>query len=226
MRPAGRAASATLAAPVSPTLALGEPSAEPAGPRVPASALRRVSPEAFQAELDDINAQLAIMLSEEPTAWNCEELAGRAHSLLQQAETALERGRARVLVNRIAQAENIKRRLEQVETLRVETDQRNWQLAELARIRTEQIAARTGQERFDGVGRLSRVAPSKPGAPRYALVDEQGNVRCYVSPAPGLNMQYYLGRRVGVNGPRGYIAQGKAMHITAKHVTVLDSRLR
>ena len=39
-------------------------------------------------------------------------------------------------------------------------------------------------------------------------------------------MQYYLGRQVGVSGQRGYIADGNAKHITAKHVTAMDSVLR
>ena len=60
------------------------------------------------------------------------------------------------------------------------------------------------------------------GAPQYALVDEAGNVRCFVTPAPGVNMQYYLGREIGVTGIRGYIPDRKAQHVTAKHVTPLE----
>jgi hypothetical protein len=81
-------------------------------------------------------------------------------------------------------------------------------------------------ERFDGVGRLTRVLPPKLGAPRYALVDEQGNVKAYVSPVPGVSMQFYLGRQVGINGVRGYVAEQNAELLTAKRVTMLDSRLR
>ena len=166
------------------------------------------------------------MLAEEPTVWNCAELSRRAESLLAQAETAVERGRARVLVNRIAQADDIKRRSEEVNALRSDTDRRNRQLADVSRLRTEARGVQRTSERFDGTGRLTRVVPSKVGAPRYALLDEKGNVRYYVSPAPGVNMQYYLGREVGVSGPRGYIAEGNAKHITAKHVAALDTRLR
>jgi hypothetical protein len=204
-------------------------------PQLAAGSVRHVSPEQFQAELDDIQTELSIMLAEEPTVWNSAELSRRAEALLGQAETAIERGRARVLVNRIAQADNIKRRFEELTTLRSDTDHRNRQLAEVSRLRSEaratqvaqasSLSARSGQ-RFDGTGRLTRVVPSKVGAPRYALLDEKGNVRYYVSPAPGVNMEYYLGREVGVSGPRGYIAEGNAKHITAKHITALDGVLR
>ena len=195
-------------------------------PQLAADSVRHVSPEEFQAELDDIQTELSIMLAEEPTVWNCAELSRRAESLLGQAETAVERGRARVLVNRIAQADDIKRRSEEVNALRSDTDRRNRQLADVSRLRSEARGVQRTGERFDGTGRLTRVVPSKVGAPRYALLDEKGNVRYYVSPAPGVNMQYYLGREVGVSGPRGYIAEGNAKHITAKHVAALDTRLR
>ncbi len=73
---------------------------------------------------------------------------------------------------------------------------------------------------------MARVAPSKVGAPTYALVDQRGNVLYYVSPAPGVNMQYYVGHEVGVNGQQGYVADGGVTHIMAKHVTPLDTQLR
>jgi hypothetical protein len=193
--------------------------------QLPAGSVRQVSTEGFQAELDDINTELSIMLAEEPTVWNCDELKHRCEALLAQAETALERGRARVLVNRIAQADDIKRRFEDVGTLKPDTDLRKW-----GRVagsgRPGSGGGGRADDRYDGTGRLARVTPSKVGAPRYALLDENGDVLCYVSPAPGVNMQYYLGREVGVSGQQGYIADGGAQHIMAKHVTALDNPLR
>jgi hypothetical protein len=37
-------------------------------------------------------------------------------------------------------------------------------------------------------------------------------------------MQYYLGRRIGVTGIRGFIPDRGAQHVTAKHVTTLQDR--
>jgi hypothetical protein len=187
---------------------------------------RRLTEEEFQAELDDINAQLSIMLAEEATVWNCEELNRRSKALFDQAETAFQRGSIRVLVNRIAQSEDIKRRYAAINGVRSEIDRSDHPWADLARTHTSGSRPPSPEEQFDGVGRLTRVLPPKLGAPRYALLDDQGNVLMYVSPAPGLNMQYYLGRRVGINGVRGYIAQENAEHLTARQVTMLDSRLR
>jgi hypothetical protein len=79
--------------------------------------------------------------------------------------------------------------------------------------------------RYDGTGRLARVVSPKVGAPQYALVDEQGQVRCYVTPAPGVTMQYYVGRQIGINGTRGYSPEQKSEQVMAKHITPLDGTL-
>jgi hypothetical protein len=76
---------------------------------------------------------------------------------------------------------------------------------------------------FDGVGRLTPVVSQKLDAPRYALVDENGEVACYVTPSAGVPLGHYVGQRVGVSGTRGYIPEQRAYHIMAQHVTVLGS---
>ena len=197
-----------------------EPAHDPSG----TPTLRRLSPQEFQAELDEIDMELGIMLAEEPTVWKFDELVMRAEALLTEAETAVERGRARLLINRIAQSEDVKRRYDTVNGTYALTERHNRQLAELRRVRDDALPRRPLASRFDGVGRLERVVPSKLGAPRYALLDDNGDVRCYVTPAPGVNINAYVGRRIGVSGIRGYIAEKRARHVTAKHVTTLDQR--
>ena len=196
-----------------------DPATDPNG----SATMRRLSPEEFQAELDDVNLELSLMLSEEPTVWTFNELSARAESLQTQAETAIERGRARLLVTRIEQSADVKNRYDAVNAIDTKIERQNRQFSKLgeSRMKTTTQPEAT-EDRFDATGRLRRVVSEKVGAPQYALVDEEGNVRCFVSPAPDLNMQYYLGREVGVTGVRGYIAEQRARHVTAKHVTALD----
>lgn len=222
--PPPRGVSSRSAAPAGASAA--SPPAVAGAVEVPAAAMRHVSPEEFQAELDEISAELSIMLAEEPTVWNCEELARRAQMLLDQAQTAVERGSARLLATRIAQAEDIRRRYDAVAEVRTDTERRNQQLAEIARTRSAVPRPQRADDRFDGVGRLTRVVPPALGAPRYALVDERGDVRCYVNPAPGVNMNYYVGRQVGVSGVRSFNPEQRAEIVTAKHVSALETRLR
>ena len=160
------------------------------------------------------------MVAEEPTVWTFDELVLEAESLMTQAETAVERGRARLLLNKIDRFADIRQRYDTVNGMLADTERRNEQLASLRRDAAEPS---TPSDRFDGRGRLTRVVSPKQGAPRYALVDESGKVRCYVSPAPGVNLRHYEQRWVGVNGVRGYMPEQQAAHVMAKHISVLES---
>ncbi len=185
---------------------------------------RELSAEQFQTELEEIDMELSVMVIEEPTVWAFGEMRHRGEMLLAQANTALERGRARLLVKKMSRFEDIKHRYDTIGAMRAQTERSNRQLAGLRpRDRRPDRAGESGG-RFDGTGELIRVVSSKLGAPRYALVDELGEVRCYVSPAPGVHLRYYLGRRVGVTGTRGYMPEQRARHVMARHVTPLQSR--
>jgi len=184
---------------------------------------RRITAEEFQKQLAEIDVELAMMVAEEPTVWKFDPMFLRAQSLLAQAETAVERGRARLLVSKISRFEDLKRRYDSVNTMRDQVDLANRQLAA-----GERPAGSAGQASagFDGTGTLTRVVSSKVGAPRYALVDRNGAVRYYVSPAPGVDLRHYVGRQIGVSGARGYMPEQRAQHVMAKHVTPLESTQR
>jgi SH3-like domain-containing protein len=197
------------------------PVAVPVGPR-------EMSPEQFQAELERIDLELSVMVIEEPTVWAFDEMQRGAELLLAQAETALERGRARLLANKVSRFQDIKRRHDAIAAMREETERTNRQLAGL---HPRGLASGTGvtpvaraEGRFDGEGELIRVVSPRTDAPRYALVDELGEVRCYVSPAPGVNLRHYLGREVGVTGTRGYMPEQHARHVMARRVSLLEDR--
>ncbi len=190
-------------------------------------ALSALSPQEFQKRLEDADLELSVMVAEEPSVWRFDELALEAESLMNRAETAVQRGHARVLLGKIDRFTNIKQRYDAVNTLWEDTQNRNEQLADLRRqygsnrpgITPENAVA---DNRFDGYGRLTRVVSPKQGAPRYALVDESGNVQCYVTPAPGVNLRHYEQRLIGVNGTRGYVPEQRAAHIMAQHVDLID----
>jgi len=184
---------------------------------------RPLTDEEFQAELDDINSELSIMLAESPSRWKTEDLARRARMLEDRARTAVQQNQIRTLTGRIAQADEIKARYAAMASAAGGSP-----LSHRSRAAAAGGPLPTGasEERFDATGRLERVLPPKLGAPRYALTDERGNVLTYVNPAPGMNMQYYLGRRVGIYGVRGQLAEPNAEYVTAKHVTALDSQMR
>jgi SH3-like domain-containing protein len=200
--------------------------AEPLSSVTPAP-MRRLRGDEFTQEIDDLELELSIMVAEEPTVWSFERIGPRARALLEQSETAVERGRARLLVSKVARFEEIKQRSDSVNQIWRNTERRNEQLTELSRRRAESVRVRSVDDRFDGVGKLARLPATAAGTPHFALMEPNGQVRCYVTPAPGVNLQNYVGREVGIHGVRGFMPEQQAQHIVAKHVTpVDDTRLR
>jgi len=184
---------------------------------------RGISPQEYQAELDRCALTLSMMVVEEPTVWSFETLRPRVESLLDHAQTAVERGQARLLLSKIARFEDIKLRYQAVIAMREETEQSGRFFSSLRRtMREAREYVDTQSGEYDGQGVLQRVRSEKPGDPRYALLDERGRVRYYVSPAPGVNLHNYVGQPIGVTGTRGYLTDQKVQYIMARHVTPLE----
>jgi len=123
-----------------------------------------------------------------------------------------------MLVSKIARFEDIKRRKQALAASRPE-------LARPDQPLMSNLPLADPDGRFDAKGQLIRVPDPKPGGPQYAILDVQGNIRCYVSPAPGVNLRSYVGRQVGINGIRGYMPEQRASHVMARHVSVVDENV-
>jgi hypothetical protein len=196
----------------------------------PARPARRTVAADVAAEIEEIDLAISQMIVEEPTVWLFDELRERAEAALAGARTAVERGKARLLLGKISRLEEIRQRYEKIVDTQAETDRRNRQLeerkivpAEPAR-RDEAVHEVDHEEprRFDGLGRLAVVSPQRPDLPQFALIDQQGNVLTFVNAAPGVNLRPHLGRDVGLDGVRGYSEQLQAPLLTAKKLTLLD----
>lgn len=78
---------------------------------------------------------------------------------------------------------------------------------------------------YDAVGTLKPVVSKRAQAPRYALVDDHGDVVTFVTASPDVNLQAYVGQRIGVLGNRGFMPEYRRAHVTASRVTPLEERL-
>ena len=189
----------------------------PPASQPPAGGVRTTLAQQFEAEVVQLDLDLSMVVAEEPSIWRFDDLRTRSEALLDQAETAVERSRARLLANKIARFEEIKQRYDRV----------NAAGGESARLSPPPpgISPQADDGRYDGVGRLERVTLPRTGAPQYAPLDQFGRVRCYVTPGPGVNLRYYVGREVGINGVRGYMPEQQANHLTAQHINMIDDTL-
>src|SRR5262249_29701154 len=157
-------------------------------------------------ELDRIDLELSIIVAEDISHWSFADLHTRAERAVSAARDSLERGRARMLLGKIARFDDIKRRHDELRTAAVSAAGRQ--------ALGGQSPRRMDDPRFDGVGRLTGVVSQKTGSPQYALVDAGNNVLSFVTPAPGVNLRPFLDKYVGVNGQRGYLTDLQRQHIS------------
>lgn len=83
-------------------------------------------------------------------------------------------------------------------------------------------SAETGASRYDAEGWLMPVHSTKRVAPPFAVLDDDGRVRAYITPAPGLNLRRYAKQYVGLIGTKQYVPALRAAHITAERVVKQD----
>ncbi|MGW8256288.1 MAG: SH3 domain-containing protein [Thermoguttaceae bacterium] len=185
-----------------------------------------ITPADFKNELQRIDLDLSMMVVEDPSAWSFNSMRMRADSLLDKAANAEQRGNARLLLNKIARFEDIKQRYDSVAALRQTNALSNRFLDGLQRTMAKAAAYVDPQRRFDGVGQLRQLEPHQFGGPRFALYDQSGQIAYYLTPAPGVNLQKYLGYQIGVTGTRAYMPEQHAQHITARQITPLQNKLR
>jgi hypothetical protein len=180
--------------------------------------------EAFQAEIDAIDLGLSSMVVEEPSVWKFDDLENRAEKALDHAQTAVQRGKARLLLDRLAKFESIKRESDNVAQVETNTDRRNRQLVSLADGRPPTGLQQVEGQRFDAQGKLVNVVPTRPNAPPFAIANSENQVIALLTPAPGVNLRSYVGRQVGVTGQRGFVPELKLPHITVSRITPLESQ--
>ncbi|MGA2035945.1 MAG: SH3 domain-containing protein [Thermoguttaceae bacterium] len=183
---------------------------------------RTISTEQFQTESNRVEVEISAMVAEEPSVWQFDVLQQRAQALLEQSETAGERGRARLLLSKIARFEDIQRRWQAINKIRDESDRADRQLARLGPRPQGPTLDDAPADRYDAMGHLMRMPMGRSGMPQFALLDADGRVRCYITPGPGVNLRQFLGHDVGVTGVRGYIPEQRAEYLSARHIDMLD----
>ncbi|HEY2839834.1 MAG TPA: SH3 domain-containing protein [Pirellulales bacterium] len=205
----------TTAAPAAPT------TPSPAAPAAPAAAAQ---PPASQAsgdlshELAAIELRLSRMVAAPTNLWNTDRLERDTAQLMARAKTPAERDAVRVTQEKISRFAAIGRR----------ANPSSANVAQAGQPPTTPLPATAATAvggRYDAVGILRPVVSRRAGAPQFALVDERGQVVSFVTATPDLNLQPYLGHRVGVVGNRGYIPEFQRSNVTAARVTPLNDRI-
>ncbi len=207
--------------PSDPATALPPPSPPPtASTSAPAAANQTQASQAsgdLSHELTAVELRLSRMAAAPTNLWNTDRLERDTAQLLARSKTPAERDAVRVTQEKINRFAEIGRRANQTSAV-AQSGQPQMTLPANA------TATTTGGP-YDAVGILRPVVSRRPGAPQFALVDERGQVVSFVTATPDLNLQPYLGHRIGVVGNRGYIPEFQRSNVTAARVTPLNERM-
>jgi hypothetical protein len=94
-------------------------------------------------------------------------------------------------------------------------------------------AAEPQPTRYDGQGFLVAIVSRNGRRPQgvdymppFGLADADGNIRQFVTPAPGVNLHRYLKQEIGVFGQQHPLENLNRPHITASRVVMLDRHRR
>jgi hypothetical protein len=79
---------------------------------------------------------------------------------------------------------------------------------------------------YDAMGYLMPIVGSRPGLPQYQLTDKDGRSLSLVTARPGINLNAYVKKQVGLYGQRGYVDSLKKPHIVAERVVDLEVQRR
>lgn len=213
-----------LPAPNAPATATTAPPATPAPAAQSAPAATSQPPTAqasgdLSHELAAVELRLSRMAAAPTNLWNTERLERDTAQLMARAKTQAERDAVRVTQDKINRFAEIGRRASQTSPAIAQAGQPQTSPPSNA------AATTVAGVQYDAVGILRPVVSRRAGAPQFALVDERGQVISFVTSTPDLNLQPYLGHRVGVVGNRGYIPEFQRANVTAARVTPLNDRM-
>jgi uncharacterized protein YraI len=166
-------------------------------------------------ELDRIDYELSVMVTEEIGTWKLDELIKRADQAVTTANDSLERGRARVLRSKLARFADIQQRHDALRQSGVPAG------TGVAAAAAPSGSLRAADPRYDGIGRLAPVVSKNTGGPQYALVDDKGSVLSFVTPAPGVNLRPYVNQQIGVHGQRSFLFDVQRPHISVQRVAAV-----
>lgn len=230
----------------------GQGAIRPAAPKAakkPTAAANSNGPgRGFWTQLQALELELSLMVAKQPRDWRFDDIRRDAQNLYDSAGADEEFDAARYLLGKLAKFESVRRERVDLDTrVARSTAATNKPRASLAgpppQVDTRPGVGTNGQapaaspsaakaaaivadDRYDASGRLVAIPTGGDGAPPYAIVDERNNVRQYISPAPRVNLQAYVGRTVGITGVASPSPDSTRSHVVAQRIDVLDGPIR
>ena len=174
--------------------------------------------ESILDEFDRLDARFRSILDKSPLEWDFDQLEHDYQDLRDETQSANLQQMIDTRLARIAGYKKTRGEEEELASIRDETARRDAELAEIQRRQEAQLTA-LSKPRFDGAGIVERSTLNRRGAPRYVLLNPSGRVLAYLVPSAGVNLEPWIGRAAGVDGPRTPNPELKSDLITVNRLT-------
>lgn len=196
---------------------------------------------ASNVDLNQLQLKLSEAVTQPMQMWSLQPIYESARYYVEHGGSAIERGQARLLMERIEEFAELAARSGYLALNRASLANSGSGIggtnsngasgtvmlastssgASSGVVQSDFNRALGGDSSYDATGWLVPVIASSAGQPSHALTDDTGRILSYVSPVPGLNLDRYLNQAVGITGLRGYLPQLQAGHLQASRVVRL-----
>lgn len=188
-----------------------------------------LKPGTFMYYVNQLDADLSyIIMNGDAAKWETEALLMRANRLMNYAKSTEERNRLEHVRQKIIEADGVRVGRKQFQRL-LATAAEDGITPISETLSTPQTAFTgisefpapysTAPGRWDYSGILVRVQRqrySHLALPPFAIVNEDGILRCYVTPAPNMDLSPYLKKRVALAGSRNYLREQRAFNLNVQ----------
>jgi uncharacterized protein YraI len=193
--------------------------------------------------IDELNLELSLLVTRKIEQWNLESLRRTVAEMAETVDGTELAKEVRAISQRITEFEGLRKRYQSlasgaasdaVDPLKshavvvgpnvAEKQTADEDSASTPPSKVVQMVDDPSNSPFDAQGWLMPVHSSKRIAPPFALLDDEGRVRCYVTPAPGLNLRRYERKNVGLLGQRRYVDALHGYHVTAERVVKQETK--
>jgi uncharacterized protein YgiM (DUF1202 family) len=209
----------------SPTLSRGSspPKSERVTKREQKSEPSVLEGSSIDSRIRELDGRLSLLVSQPVEKWNFTQIRKDAEEIAANSGSTLERARIQVFLDKVADFDGLRSRHATFappdgDSKKPGADKK----------KGTQTAGGDSQvdPRFDGTGWLLPVHSTKRNAPPYALLDDDGNILQFVSPAPGLNLNRYLKKEVGIFGQKQPTDALDKPHLTAHRIVERERHRR
>ncbi len=187
-------------------------------------------------ELGQLQLVMSEMVAQPMNLWNMSPLMERAKHFIEHGASAVERGQARLMLERMEAFDLLAKKsgfgslgpVLMASATAPASQPANGQQANSLQTGGGSISTAgyesamnpnaAKQQGFDATGWLVPVHAATTGQPTHAITNDAGQVIAYVTGLPGMNLDVYLNQPVGISGLRGFLPQLQAQHIQAQRV--------